>query len=188
MRQQYLITFILGVILSITLAIRLIYFQGVHGHSAFYFLSLFWICGVLMVIFILNIAWHLYRGHSMSKNAEPSLTWPNRRKTYRIIYPNYDRPTLFIHNADRQIKRQLECAILDLSQNGICFVDDGSLGPIRSFEGKILFQNGETLNVKGSILRNHKRQVSAKLNHDIDWAVILDEQRRLLSQTKPARK
>lgn len=187
MRQQILITLILGVILSIALAIRLIFIEDVEGHTAFYFLSLFWICGVLMVIFILNIIWHLYRGHSASRNAKPTLTWPNRRKTYRIIYPNYDRPTLFIHRADQHVRRQLECDILDLSQNGICFVDDGSLGPIQTFEGKILFQNGETMPVKGSILRNHKRQVSAKLNHDIDWAIILDEQRRLLSETKPAR-
>ena len=187
MRQQIIITLILSIVLSFAMAIRLIYFDNISDHAAYYFLSIFWICGVLIVIFMINILWHAFKGRDAIRNTEPSLIWPNRRKTYRIIYPNYDRPKLYIDCADNQAKRQLEYAILDLSQNGICFIDDGSLGAVHSFEGRILFKDGKAVTVNGTILRNHKQQVSAQLTSDLGWSVILDEQRRLLYHTKPVR-
>lgn len=184
MRHQIIITAILSVALSIALFIRLNYVKELSGHTAYYFLTIFWICGVLIVIFVLNIAWHLLHGHA-SRNTQPTMAWTNRRKTYRIIYPNYKRPILFVERADNQTKRRLEYPVLDLSQNGLCFLDDGSLGAIHALEGRIQFQNGETISIHGSVLRNHKDQVSVELDHDIGWSVILDEQRRLLSDTKP---
>ncbi len=187
MRQQIIITLILSVVLSIAATLKLLYFQEPNRQIAYFFLTLFWICGVLIAIFVFNILWQFMHRHKPAPDNRPVLGWPNRRKSYRIIYPNYMRPTLIVDSADNQDKRQLEFPVLDLSQNGLCFIDDGSLGAIQSFSGHILFQNGEISAIKGLVVRNVKSQISVQLNQGIGWSTILKEQRHLLTQTKPAR-
>lgn len=185
MRQQIIITIALGVALVITTTVKLIYFPTTSGHTAYYFISIFWICGALVVVFLLNILWHFFNGHRITRPRAFMTGWPNRRKSYRIIYPSYMRPTLFVDTIDAHPKRELEYPVLDLSQNGLCFIDDGSLGHIKSFTGRILFQNGEVTPVAGLVLRHQKDQVSVRLKNGIQWSTILNEQRHLLSQTKP---
>jgi hypothetical protein len=187
MRQQIIITLILSVVLSIAATVKLLYFPEPKQQIAYFFLILFWICAVLIVIFMFNILWQFLHRHKPTPDIRPVMSWPNRRKSYRIIYPNYMRPTLIVDSADHQEKRQLEFPVLDLSQNGLCFIDDGSLGAIQSFSGRILFQDGEINSIKGLVIRNNKSQISVQLNQGIGWSTILKEQRQLMAQTKPAR-
>lgn len=186
MRQQIIITLILSVVLSVALAIRMTYFQNVGGYKAYPFLTITWICAVLIAILLFNIVYQLIRGRNPSPHGRSTVLWPNRRKTYRIIYPAYERPKLFVERADNQAKRQLEYPVLDLSQNGLCFLDDGSLGAMHSIEGRILLKDGETIRINGKVLRNQNGHISVQLFRGIDWSTILNEQRRLLSHTKPS--
>jgi hypothetical protein len=186
MRQQLIISVILAVVFITALLIKLLYFPKLSGQNAYYFLSIFWICGVLIAIFLLNIIWYLLTGHRISKKSRKStISWPNRRKNYRIIYPNFIRPTLVVERADNFAKRQLEYPVVDLSQEGICFLDDGSLGTIDIFSGHIRFNHGDKLTVSGKVLRRKENHVSVQLHHAIDWSMILKEQRRLMSYLKP---
>ena len=186
MRQQIIISFILAAVLSISVLIKQVYFPKLSSHSAYYFYSIFWICGVLIVIFIIHIIWRLATTDRRNpQHIKPSIIWPNRRKSYRIIYPDFVRPILVVEKADNQARRQLEYPVVDLSQEGICFIDDGSLGSADVIDGHIRFNTGERLSVTGILLRRNQNNISVQLTRSIAWPVILKEQRRLMTYLKP---
>lgn len=116
---------------------------------------------------------------------ETSVVWPNRRRSYRIIYPDFVRPILVIERTDNLVKRDLEYQVVDLSQDGICFLDDGSLGSAESVHGYIRFENGTKLTISGKLLRYEQNRISVKLTRSIGWSMILKEQRRIMAILKP---
>jgi hypothetical protein len=187
MRQRIIIIIILAVVFGAALAIRQTCFPEPGGHAAYYFYSIFWICGLLIAIFGLTIFWQTFQGSRQCHATRTYLSWPNRRKCYRIIYPEFISPTLVVENADNMPKRSLEYPVIDLSQDGICFLDDGSLGSVEQISGHIRFQSGETLTIAGRLLRRRNDQISVQLNRSIAWSVIMREQRRLMTCLKPAR-
>jgi hypothetical protein len=184
MRQQFIITIILTLILSIAIPLKLIYFPRNHGHTAFYFYSTFWICGILITIICLNMLWNIITSKKSGNSHRPYAFWPNRRETFRIIYPAFIQPTLIVEEVDGIKKRQLEFPIVDLSQEGSCFIDDGCLSNMRTFSGLIRFNNGETIRVSGELVRRKGDYVSVQFSHSIGWSILLEEQRRLLVNMK----
>ncbi len=187
MRQQIKLTIILSIVLFVTVAVKLVHYSRLEGQTAYYFMSIFWICGVLIVIFLLNIVWHRYVGPRQRGPGRHAISWPNRRRTFRIIYPVFLRPTLYVTTSDQRARRNLEYPVIDLSQEGSCFIDDGSLGPMDEFSGSILLSSGKRLNVSGSCVRKTEDQVSVKFNRSLDWSTMLEEQRRVMSHMKPAK-
>ncbi len=185
MRQQFIISFILVTLFSVTFVIKRLYYPVLNGHNAYYFLSIFWICGLLVAIFAVHMIWQSTAGRRRSQPMETPVFWLNRRRSYRIIYPDFVRPILVIERADNMAKRNLEYPVVDLSQDGICFMDDGSLGAAESLHGHIRFQNGTKLTISGKLLRYRENQISVELTRSIGWPVILKEQRRLMALLKP---
>lgn len=116
---------------------------------------------------------------------EAPFFWPNRRRSYRIIYPDFACPILVVDRADNMAKRHLEYPVVDLSQDGICFMDDGSLGSAESLHGHIRFKNGTTLTIAGKLHRYRENHIGVELTRPIGWPVILKEQRRLMGLLKP---
>lgn len=185
MRQQFIITIILTLILSIAILLKLIYYPRIDdGHTGFYFYSIFWICGILITIICLNMLWHVISSKNGGNAHRPFAFWPNRRETFRIIYPAYVQPMLIVEEVDGAMKRQLEFPIVDLSQEGSCFIDDGCLGDIHTFSGLIRFNNGDSVRVAGELVRKKGDHVSVQFNQPIGWSVLLEEQRRLLVHMK----
>lgn len=187
MRQQLIITISLAVILSVAICIKLIYFPRTIGHTAFYFQSTFWTCGILIAIFSLNMIWTIFTIKKGAKVHRPHAFWPNRRNTYRIIYPAFLRPRLVVEKIDGIEKRQLEFAIVDLSQEGSCFIDDGSLGRMATFSGHIRLNNGDTIAVAGTFIRKNGDHISIQFNRSVSWPILLEEQRRVLTHMKPTK-
>ncbi len=185
MRQQLILTISLGIILLVAVCVKLAYFPELHGHTAYYFHSTFWICGLLIIILSLNMLWNSFTAKKGTKKYRPYAFWPNRRNTFRIIYPAYARPTLIVASIDGLDKRQLEFSIEDLSQEGGCFIDDGSLGAMNTFSGSIRFRSGDTVSVSGEFIRKRSNHISVRFNHAIGWPILLEEQRRILVQMKP---
>jgi len=185
MRQQLKITICLAVILILAIGLKILYFPRVHGHMAFYFHSTFWICGILISIFSLHLLWRSVTGRNDFKAPSSRAFWPNRRQTFRIIYPAFIRPTLIVEMIDGIKKRQLEFPIIDLSQEGSCFIDDGSLGQMMTFSGRIHFNTGDALAIAGEFIRKNDNHVSVQFNRAISWPVLLEEQRRVLVHMKP---
>lgn len=185
MKQQFIISLILATVFGVALVIKHLYFPVLSGHNAYYFLSIFWICGILLPFFTIHMIWQLVSGRRKPQLNKAPIIWPNRRKNYRIIYPDFMRPIFVIEHADNLAKRHLEYPVVDLSQEGICFADDGSLGSAELLRGHIRFENGDKLAIVGKLLRRKANQISVQLTHTIDWSVILKEQRRLMAFLKP---
>jgi hypothetical protein len=184
MRQQLTITLALVAILAGTAFVKIRYFADLQGRSAYHFTSIFWICGILITIFGLHLVWQLFRGRAHLPPQKSFRNWANRRNTFRIIYPSHLRPVLVVETADDQERRNLEFPIVDLSQGGSCFLDDGSLGRIDCFSGHIRFFSGDWVRVSGRMLRNSGNQVSVQFLDAIDWSTLLNEQRRVLTQMR----
>ena len=184
MRQQLLVTGLLIIFLSATATIKRLYFPVLQGQSAFYFLSVFWICGILIVILGLNLAWRLLAPPQKAGIAGAGNQWANRRTTFRIIYPAFLRPTLVVEKADGLAKRDLEFPIVDLSQGGSSFLDDGSLGAMERFSGYIRFNSGDRAQVTGKLIRKTGTQVSVQFIEAINWSTLLKEQRRVLARMR----
>jgi hypothetical protein len=186
MRQQFIVTASLVVFLSITIAIKNLYFAELHGQSAYYFLSAYWICGILIAILGLNLAWRCLINPRKPSSVGSYAQWANRRTTFRIIYPAFLRPTLVVENVDGLPQRQLEFPIVDLSQGGSSFLDDGSLGTMELFSGHIRFNSGDCAHVTGKLIRKSGTQVSVQFIEAMSWSTLLNEQRRLLARMKSA--
>lgn len=184
MRQQFIITIILTLILGIAIFLKLIYFPRIHGHMVFYFYSTFWICGILITIICFNMLWTIISSKKGGNKHRPYAFWPNRRETFRIIYPAFIQPTLIVEEVDGTLKRQLEFPVVDLSQEGSCFIDDGCLGDMKTFSGHIRFNNGDTIRVAGELVRKKNDHVSVQFKQTIGWSVLLEEQRRLMVHMK----
>ena len=185
MRQQLIITVSLSVILSIAICIKLAYFPKINGHTAFYFHTTFWICGILITVLTYNMLWNIFTSSRKGKSHRPYAFWPNRRETFRIIYPAFIRPTLIVDSIDGIRKRHLEFSIVDLSQEGSCFIDDGCLGEMTWFSGSIRLNNGEIINIEGDFVRNNGDHISVRFRRAIKWSILLQEQRQLMGQLKP---
>lgn len=185
MRQQPTIIISLSTILFIAVCIKLAYFPKPHGHTAYYFQSIFWICGLLITIISLNVLWNSFLKKKGAEKHRPFAFWPNRRNTFRIIYPAFIRPMLIVEAIDGKKRRPLEFSIVDLSQEGSCFIDDGSLGEMKTFAGSIRFRSGDTASVTGDFIRRKGDHVSVRFRHAISWPTLLEEQRRILVRMKP---
>ena len=184
MRQQLTITLALLAILASTVFVKIRYYPDLQGQSAYHFTSIFWICGILIAIFGFHLVWQLFHGRTHSQHHKPFQLWANRRNTFRIIYPSYLRPVLVVETADDRERRNLEFPIVDLSQGGSCFLDDGSLGRIDCFSGHIRLYSGDRVRVSGRMLRKRGSQVSVEFLDAIDWSTLLNEQRSVLTQMR----
>jgi hypothetical protein len=186
MRQQLIVTALLTALLIFTVAVKKLYFPEAHGQSAYYFLSVFWICGILITILGLNLAWRCFINPQKPSNAGDTAQWANRRTTFRIIYPAFLRPTLVVEEVDDLPRRHLEYPIIDLSQGGSSFIDDGSLGPMERFSGHIRFNSGDRAHVTGRLIRKAGTQVSVQFIETMTWAMLLNEQRQVLARMRSA--
>jgi hypothetical protein len=184
MRQQLTATAFLVVFLVLAVVIQKIYFSTLQGSSAYYFFSVFWICGILIVILGLNLVWRFFLGPKKTNASDTYAGWANRRTTFRIIYPAFLRPTLVVEQADDIPTRNLEFPIVDLSQGGSSFLDDGSLGAIERFSGHIRFSSGDRAQVAGNLIRKTGNQVSVQFAEVMSWTTMLEEQRRVLARMK----
>ena len=184
MRQQLAITIALSIFLACAALLKILYFPKLYGQSAYYFICIFWICGILITILSVNLMWRFCFRRRASPSGKNYAGWTNRRNTFRIVYPTSIRPVMVIEKADNQPIRQLEFPVVDLSQGGSCFLDDGSLGKIHNFSGYILFSNGDRIRVTGKSIRKDGNQVSVQFSDAIQWATLLTEQRRVLAQMK----
>jgi hypothetical protein len=185
MRQQLLVTISLSIILLLSIYIKFAFFPKPDGHTAYYFQSTFWICGLLITVISLNLIWNAFVHKKGAPRHRPHAFWPNRRNTFRIIYPTFIRPALIVETIDDRPKRQLEFSIVDLSQEGSCFIDDGSLGEMKSFSGCIRFRSGVTVSISGQFIRRRGDHVSVRFRHAINWPTLLEEQRQVLVHMKP---
>jgi hypothetical protein len=107
------------------------------------------------------------------------MVWAHQREHYRILYPAALRPRLVVQGVSFEI--------LDLSERGIRF-DLGDAVPPEpgnEFVGEVQFRRGETVAVRGAILRVVDREAAARLDPGIPLRIVLEEQRGVLERKRP---
>lgn len=104
------------------------------------------------------------------------MAWVHEREHYRVAYPTALRPKLLVqgHTFD----------VVDISERGIRFRLGGAEEPAPGFEvqGAVRFRRGETITVRGVVLRVVQGEVAAKLEEGVPLRVIMEEQRFLLDR------
>lgn len=180
MRQQIVIISIL-ISLAVTLqVVKWISFPDAVGYTSYGFDSLILILLIVPGVMALNQLYLRYINHHQPIMPGIGSERPNRRRSYRVTYPSRHRPKLIINQTDRYLRRELEFAVIDLSQDGACFNDDGSLGPTGRITGYLQIDNEKSLPVSGNIVRLKGNQVCIQFLHPIAWTTLVAEQRRLL--------
>lgn len=147
-----------------------------HG-LPFLLSTLFWISSTLSVVLAVII---LFGRKQISKDSGVRTNairpW-NRRQSFRVEYPEDQRPMLIIEKSDDKIRRQLEFSVVDLSEDGLRFIDDGSLGEVNELAGQLRFLNGALKPIAGRIVRRTDRYMSLCLQQGVEWSTLLEEQR-----------
>ena len=188
MRQKVTLVIILIILLGSAVLLKNLDSGYLYGQRGYFFHSTVWICGVSLVIIIVNLIWNRIIGAQTQGGPRLTADPLNRRRTFRIIYPSLSQPVLIIEEADNCFKRQLEFPVVDLSQGGSCFLDDGSLGQINRFSGQIRFSNGNRIRVAGRLIGKTGQQVRVQFSQAIKWSTLLEEQRRIMADFKQLRR
>ena len=160
---------------------KTIYFQIITNEGAFLFQFAVWLSGFIAVILGLNVLWQVFgRGPKAAAPEVARFNWPNRRQSFRLIYPPSMRPLLIIEWAGSLPVRQMEYPVADISEGGLCFLDDGTLAVIEEFSGRLVFKHGKSISISGRIVRRDGDRISIQLHRNLTWRTILKEQRDLI--------
>ncbi|HEY7683372.1 MAG TPA: PilZ domain-containing protein [Gemmatimonadales bacterium] len=102
--------------------------------------------------------------------------WIHQREHYRVAYPTALRPKLVVQGVAFEV--------LDISERGIRFRLGDLAAPEPGFEvqGEVRFKGGDSLDIRGTVLRVHDGEVAARLDEGIPLRVIMEEQRFLLAR------
>ncbi|MDG1513698.1 MAG: PilZ domain-containing protein [Mariniblastus sp.] len=93
-----------------------------------------------------------------------------RRSHYRLRYPPASQPTIQIGNDTYQVA--------EISEAGARIVLEGtfSIAPSEAFAGDVVFHDGESISIEGSVLRTHGNEVAVQLSKGISIKRMLAEQ------------
>lgn len=109
----------------------------------------------------------------------------NRRETYRIHYPEGERPRFGILGGGGEAEpRWFE--VLDASEEGIRFRAGDGFSPGDEVEGRVEFPTGRWARVQGTVVRVEGDQVGLSLTRTIPGSIIVEETRRLRDHLRPS--
>ena len=102
--------------------------------------------------------------------------WMHQREHYRVAYPTALRPKLVVQGVPFDV--------VDISERGIRFRLGQTTAPEPGFEvqGDVRFKRGDSITIRGTVLRVHDGEVAARLEEGIPLRVIMEEQRFLLAR------
>ena len=99
----------------------------------------------------------------------------DRREFYRVEYPDGYRPKMVLRHKAGEVKK---CDVVDISEKGISIAGEevSELKPKSKIEAQITFMDGESVDVKGKVLRVNEDQVAIYLAKGIPLPRIIKEQ------------
>ena len=109
---------------------------------------------------------------------------PNRRDHYRIAYDALQRPLLRIEAPSLELTGENEFQVLDISEQGLCFLNDQNVHFGNTVQGELEFADGETVPIEGHIVRETGAQLSLKLASPIPFKAVIKEQRRIIADKR----
>ena len=161
--------------------VRLVYFRDLTGYESYTYVALCWIATASTLLLALEWVWSKHRADTLAKPAIPKHRWLNRRRFFRIDYRAQDEwPVVVVQFADNLPRHQLIYRIYDLSEEGICFKDDNSLGRATIISGFVRWSNGEKDLFQGTIVRRREAQICIQLDRKLNERSVYADQRRLI--------
>jgi hypothetical protein len=120
-----------------------------------------------------------------SKNADiEAYGHENRRNTFRIQYKQFQRPKLIIENNSQNNAEDQSLEVLNVSEEGLCFVGEKVWPKKETIVGKIQFRYGDTEEVAGKVVHQDSDKVHISLLCSIPYSLIIKEQRHIISDKK----
>lgn len=104
------------------------------------------------------------------------MSWPHAREYYRVAYPTSLRPRLEV--LDHQFD------VVDVSERGLRFRLGKAAAPEpgNEVQGTLQFRRGDTVPIRGVVVRIDDGEVATRLDEGIPLRVIMAEQRFLLDR------
>ncbi len=106
------------------------------------------------------------------------MPWLHEREHYRVAYPQQLRPKFMVQG--------FTFDVVDVCERGLRFQLATAEPPDPGFEvaGTLRFRRGETVPVRGTVLRVVEGEVAVRLDDRVPLRVIMDEQRFLLDRNR----
>ncbi len=104
------------------------------------------------------------------------MSWAHEREHYRVAYPTQLRPRFLVQG--------FTFDVVDISERGLRFRlgEADAPEPGNEVQGVVRFRRGETITVRGSVLRLDGKEVAVRLEEGVPLRVIMEEQRFLLDR------
>jgi hypothetical protein len=104
--------------------------------------------------------------------------WVHNREYYRITYPTTLRPKLLVQGHTFEV--------VDVCERGIRFLLGDASPPDVGYEiaGTVRFRRGETVEIRGAVLRLTNGEIAARLDAGIPLRAVMEEQRFLLDRRR----
>jgi len=162
---------------------KVVYYPHPSARASYYFAA--FVFGAIAAIAL------LLSSMAREKHRRERLRWTelyagNRRETFRIPYPEDERPE-FVLEPEPAGRGKAVAPVLDVSEEGVRFVLRPPLDVGTEVRGTIRFPKGEVVPVAGRVVRVQEDQVCLHLTRPVPARVIVEETRRLRDHLKPRR-
>ncbi len=158
------------------------YFPAPSARTAYQFTAFFFAAVGVMALLVSSIASERSR-RARRVNLEKYVD--NRRETFRIPYPEGERPKLLADHDGAGAGVSGVYEVLDVSEEGVRFRADLDLEPGRTVRGEMVFPTGKRVRVEGTVVRRDGDEISVHLRRTVPGSIIVEETRRLRSHLKP---
>jgi hypothetical protein len=152
--------------------------------DAYYVVNLIIISATVMVALALSLIISYASKRKAAAHDPGASGLPNRRDHYRISYEAGQRPILRIEAPSLELTGEHEFDVLDISEQGIRFLNDRNVHFRDTVQGALVFIDNDTVMIEGQIVRETGAQLSLKLSSPIPFKSIIKEQRRIISDQR----
>jgi len=142
-----------------------------------------------LVLALVAVLWDGGRRRKGSREgrAGASLLDPNnRRETFRIPYPEDERPIFRLAGAHRGIAAGEALEVLDLSEEGLRLALPAGGELSGTVEGELCLAGGHAAPVTGTVVRGRDGEAALGFTRALPAGLVLAEQRRLRARLRPA--
>ena len=158
------------------------YFPAPSARTAYQFTAFFFAAVGVMALVVSSMASERSR---QARRVKLEKYMDNRRETFRIPYPEGERPRLVAEDDGAGGGVSGVFDVLDVSEEGVRFRAGLDLEPGRVVRGEVVFPTGKRARVEGTVVRRDGDQISLRLRRTVPGSIIVEETRRLRSHLKP---
>lgn len=154
---------------------------GASNADTYYMVNIIIVSATVAAALALSVIVSYFSRRKKAGRTTAQSARPNRRDHYRIVYQRSQRPLLRIEAPSLALTGEHEFQVLDISEQGLCFLNDQNVHFSETVQGELIFDDGERVAIEGTIVREASAQISLKLSEAIPFKSVVKEQRRIIS-------